>query len=94
MDIHEARFSVERRRFLPILRITGMTEAVPGIERYLLSIAVKYIDIVEKSNGKIMEIDENMSDIPKEKVAVRFHVIFKNENELGNAISELQKELG
>ena len=94
MGIHEAGFSIERRSFLPILRITGMTKAIPGVERCLLSIAIKFIDIAEKSNGNLMEIDEKMADIPKEMVAVRFHVIFKNESDLEKAILELQKELG
>ena len=94
MGVHEAGFNVERRSFLPILRITGMAKAVPGIEKVLLSIAIKFIDIAQKSNGNLMEIDESMLDIPKEMAAVRFHVIFKNEIELENAVEELQKELG
>ena len=93
MDIHPAAFSVERRGFLPILRVTGMTTAIPEVERVLLSIAIKFIDIAEKSNGKLMEISEkeNMDDIPKEMVAVRFHIIFRNEEDLQKATSELQK---
>lgn len=94
MGIHKAGFSVERRSFLPILRIIGMTKAIPGVEQVLLAIAIKYIDIVEKSNGNLMEIDEKMVDIPKEMAAVRFHVIFKNEIDLEKAILELQEELG
>ena len=96
MDIHPAAFSVERRSFLPILRITGMTKAIPGVERVLLSMAIKFIDIAEKANGKLMEISEkeNMDDIPKGMTAVRFHIIFKNEEDLEKATSELQKGLG
>lgn len=94
MGIHKAGFSVERRSFLPILRITGMTKAIPGVEQILLAIAIKYIDIVEKSNGILFEIDEKMADIPDGMVAVRFHVKFKTEEDLQNAIVGLQEELG
>lgn len=96
MDIQPAAFSVERRSFLPIIRVTGMTKAIPEVERVLLSVAIKFIDVAEKSNGKLMEIseNENMNDIPKGMVAVRFHVIFESEEDLQKATSEMQKGLG
>lgn len=96
MDIQPAAFKIERNSFLPILKITGMTKAMPEIERVLLSVAIQFIDIAQQSNGKLMEIseNENMNDIPNGMTAVRFHIIFRNEEDLEKATSELQKRMG
>lgn len=96
MDIQPAAFNVERSSFLPILKITGMTKAMPEIERILLSVAIQLIDIAQQSHGKLMEIseNENMNDIPNGMTAVRFHIIFRNELDLEKATSELQKRMG
>ena len=96
MEIQPAAFKFERKGFLPILEVTGMIKAMPGIEGVLITIALQFIDKAEKYNGKLMGVNEmvDMNDIPKEMTAVKFYIIFKNEEDYENLTSELQKGLG
>lgn len=97
MEFMPAIFKCERISMFPILRVTGMIpQTMPEIEKALLSIAVKIIEIAEMYEGKIMNITEqdNMNDIPKNCAAVRFSMIFKNEDDFQEAVSSIEKGLG
>lgn len=89
-------FAFERRYTIPIIRVTGVAQPMPGIDRGLLGRAVQIIEKAEKYRAKLLDSAEidNMSDIPNEIVAVRFYLIFESEADLKEAVSGIQKELG
>lgn len=89
-------FTLERKSILPIVTVTGVSKPIPEIDRIMLSKAVEMIEKAEKFNGRVMESngDENMSDVPKGMVAVRFYLIFKNEAELEAGLAGMRRELG
>lgn len=96
MSFMPVSFKIERYGLLPVLRITGMISPMPEIERILLYYAIKIIDKAKDYKGKIMNLEEtdNMEDLPKNMTSVRFYIIFKNENDLAEAVLGISKDLG
>ena len=96
MGIMPVRFEVVRNSVLPILRVTGVIKNIHGVERFLLSKTVEIIEVFEKYKGKLMESNsmDDMSNIEKDMIAVRFYIIFKDEKDLTAAISGITKALG
>ena len=81
----------------PIITVTGVADPLPGIDSFMLSKAVEIIEKAEKHNGKpvvIAEQEATIKGIPKGKTAVRFDIIFQNEDEFKKGIAGLQRELG
>ena len=90
-------FKFERRTMLPIVTITGVADSIPGIDNFMLAVAVEMIEKAEKYNGKIVVIAEQetiIGEIPKGKTAVRFNIIFRNEEEFMKGMEGFQRELG
>ena len=90
-------FAFERRYTIPIIiRVTGIAQPVPGIDRGLLGRAVQIIEKAGQYKANLLEFSEidNMSDIPKEMAAVRFYLIFECEEDFQSAILGIKKELG
>lgn len=77
-------FKLERKSILPILTVTGVSPPIPGVERFMLAKSVEMIEKSQRFQGKVMQLNgnENMSDLPKGMLTVRFYLIFKNEDEL------------
>jgi hypothetical protein len=81
----------------PIITVTGVADPLPGIDKLLMATALRIIDAAKKYDGVLVEISENenmMDGIPKGKTAVRFNIIFKNEEEFRKGVEGLQRELG
>lgn len=92
-----AIFKLERKTMLPIITVTGVADPIPGMDILLISKAVEFIDVALKYNGAPMLISERenmMKGIPKGKTAVKFNLIFKNEEEFRKGVEGLQRELG
>lgn len=92
-----AIFKLERRSILPVITVTGVADPLPGMDMLLILKAVEFIDVALKYNGAPMLISERedmMVGIPKGKTAVKFNIIFRNEEEFAKGVEGLQKELG
>lgn len=91
-----AIFKLERKTMLPIITVTGVADPFPSIDKVLMATALRIIDVAQKY-GRIMEISDNediTKGIPKGKTAVRFNIIFRNEEDFMKGVEELKKELG
>ena len=97
MELVPVMFKLERKSILPILTVTGICKNVPGSKIILLNQAVKIINLSQKElKGKLTELmgHENDIGIQEGMIAVRFYIIFRNDEELNQAITRLQKGLG
>ena len=97
MEIVPVMFKLERKSLLPILTITGMCKNLPMIDRVLIGHAVRIIELSQSQlKGKLIELmgHEHEIDIKEGMSAVRFYILFKTDEELYEAITVLQKELG
>ncbi len=97
MELVPVIFNFERKSLLPILTVTGMCKHVPMADKILLRKAIQIIELSQnKFKGKIMELMGHEHEVqPKEgMVAIRFYIIFKNDEEFDQAFTEIQKELG
>lgn len=96
MEFIPVTFRVDRCSTLPILRITGVTRLIPGIERALITQALELMEYLKKFKGKVMELNEsdNLEDLPEDNAGVRFFVIFPNDEEASKAMAGIKEELG
>ena len=92
-----AIFKLDRKTMFPIITVTGVADPLPGIDKFLMATALRIIDAAKKYDGVPVGISENenmMEGIPKGKTAVKFNIIFRNEEEFAKGMEGLQKELG
>ena len=92
-----AIFKLERKSMFPIITVTGVADPQPGIDKILMSTALRIIDVAKKYDGVLVVISENenmMAGIPRGKTAVKFNIIFRNEEEFRKGVEGLQRELG
>lgn len=97
MEFVPVLFKFERHSMLPVLTVTGIAQNVQEIDKILLGNAVELIEMIEqKFEVKFLQPpeDENEADISEGMAAVRFYLLFKDEEEFDKAISSLQEELG
>ena len=97
MEIVPATFEFERKSLLPILTVTGKCRNLPMMDSMLLMEAVKIIERVQNQlKGKLLELMGHEHEVqPGEgMIAVRFYIIFKNEEEFDQAMARLRKGLG
>lgn len=94
MGIVPAAFTYERKSLLPILRITGRTRNMPGLESALLMQSLEIIEKLEKYNGKVTQCmgHEAVENLSSGMIAIRFYIIFPNEEEYARAIQGIEKE--
>ena len=86
-------FKLERKSILPILTVTGVSKPISGVERFMISKSVEMIEKAQKFKGKPMELNgnEDLSDLPKGMVTVRFYLIFKNEDKLESYMRGMER---
>jgi len=97
MEIVPAIFKMERNSMLPILTVTGMCNNSHMADRMLISKAIQIIELAQNQlKGKLMELMGHENDIVLKEgmIAIRFYIIFKNDEEFDQAIARLQKGLG
>lgn len=97
MELVPVMFKLERRNLLPILTVTGICNDYHGMKQILLSKAVKMIEFSQTQlKGKVTDLlgHENDINIQEGMIAVRFYILFRNDEELNQAITRIRKEFG
>lgn len=97
MELVPIMFKLERNSMLPILTITEMCKNLPMADRILLGKAIEIIELSQNQfEGKVTELMGHENDIVLQEgmVAVRFYILFKNDEEFEKAITRIRKELG
>lgn len=91
-----AIFTFDRKGMFPILEVTGISSNIPGMDRALLSVSVYIIEKVKEFYGRVMEIRDNEQGpkASKGNIIVSFSIIFKNMEDLNQALESLRKEFG
>lgn len=97
MGLVPAMFKLERKSMLPILTVTGTCRDLPMVHSMLIMKAVQMIEFAQNQfKGKLMELMGHEYEVQPKKgmMAIRFYIIFPNDEELNKAIARLQKGLG
>lgn len=97
MELVPVMFNLERKSILPILTVTAMCKYSHGVDRFLIGKVVKLIELAQNQlEGKLMKLMGHEHEVkPKEgMIAVRFYLIFRNDDEFDQAITRIRKELG
>ena len=98
MEFVPVIFKLERRSMLPILTITGICKNTSVSHSFLLGKAVSIIELSQNEfEGKLINLmgdEEKDVGITEGMIAVRFYIIFKNEQKLELAVTKIRKELG
>lgn len=88
-------FQIQRCCIPTVIKVTGTSQAFAGVDQVLITEALKIIEEFQKFDGIPCQfIDGEQTNISQNKSIVYFHMAFRNEEDILEAIQAMREGLG